>query len=126
MNESYKQLLVKKERDMKQTLLRVACVIPTVVCAAFTLLTGQIVMFIFLIVCGVLDYFVFQWTDIEYEYLYVDREISIDKILAKTRRKKIATIEKDKIEIMEPEKSHKLDYSRNKKENQTAYSAAKE
>lgn len=126
MNESYKELLVKKERDMKQTLLRVACVIPTVVCAAFTLLMGQIVMFIFLIVCGVLDYFVFQWTDIEYEYLYVDREISIDKILAKTRRKKIATIETDKIEIMAPEKSHQLDSYRNREVKTADYSAGKD
>ena len=114
MNESYKELLVKKERDMKQTLLRVACVIPTVVCAAFTLLTGQIVMFIFLIVCGVLDYFVFQWTDIEYEYLYLDKEITVDKIMAKTRRKRVAQIDVNKIEIIAPEKSHQLDSYRNR------------
>ena len=41
-----------------------------------------------------------QWTDIEYEYLYLDKEITIDKIMAKTRRKRVLSISVDKIEIL--------------------------
>ena len=51
-------------------------------------MTGNILIFIIAVAFGVLDYFVFQWTSIEYEYLYLDKEITIDKIMAKTRRKK--------------------------------------
>ena len=114
MNESYKELLVKKDKGAKETLTRVVCVVPTVLLGLLTLLTGNIICFIFVIALGVLDYFVFQWTDLEYEYLYLDKEISVDKIMAKTRRKRAATISVEKIEIMAPEKSHQLDSYRNR------------
>lgn len=114
MNESYKELLVKKDRGAKEVLLRVACLIPTILIGLLTLLTGNIVFFIIVIALGVLDYFVFQWTDIEYEYLYLDKEISVDKIMAKTRRKKLTTISVEKIEIMAPHKSYQLDSYRNR------------
>ena len=114
MNESYKELLVKKDKGAKEILTRVVCVVPTVLLGLLTLLTGNIVCFIFVIALGALDYFVFQWTDLEYEYLYLDKEISVDKIMAKTRRKRAATISVEKIEIMAPEKSHQLDSYRNR------------
>ncbi|MDE7271638.1 MAG: hypothetical protein K2N95_01075 [Lachnospiraceae bacterium] len=123
MNESYKELLVKKDKGTKETLIRVASVVPTVLIGILTLLTGNIVFFIAVIAFGVLDYFVFQWTDIEYEYLYLDKEISVDKIMAKTRRKKLTTISVEKIEIMAPEKSYQLDSYRNRQTKVTDLSA---
>lgn len=123
MNESYKELLVKKERGGKESAIRVLCIIPTVLLALLTLLTGAMYFFIAVIALGVLDYFVFQWTDIEYEYLYLDKEISVDKIMAKTRRKKVTTIDVNKIEIMAPEKSYQLDSYRNRQTKVTDLSA---
>ncbi|MDE6621024.1 MAG: hypothetical protein K2K74_11170 [Lachnospiraceae bacterium] len=123
MNESYKELLVKKDKGTKETLIRAASVVPTVLIGILTLLTGNIVFFIVVIALGVLDYFVFQWTDIEYEYLYLDKEISVDKIMAKTRRKKLMTISVEKIEIMAPEKSYQLDSYRNRQTKVTDLSA---
>ena len=73
MNESYKELLVKREKGMKEALSRAACVVLTVVAGLLTLMTGKITFFIIVVVLGVLDYFVFQWTDIEFEYLYLDK-----------------------------------------------------
>lgn len=87
------------------------------------LLTVNIVFFIAVIALGVLDYFIFQWTDIEYEYLYLDKEISVDKIMAKTRRKKLLTIDVNKVEIIAPEKSHQLDSYRNRQTKVTDLSA---
>jgi hypothetical protein len=126
MNDSYKELLVKRDKGVKENLLRAVCVIPTVLAALLTLLTGSIIVFIILIVFGVLDYFVFQWTDIEYEYLYLDKEITIDKIMAKTRRKKAATIDVNKVEIMAPANSHQLDSYRNRDCKTTDLSAGKD
>lgn len=123
MNESYKELLVKKDRGPKEILIRVACVIPTILVGLLMLLTVNIIFFIALIAFGVLDYFVFQWTDIEFEYLYLDKEISVDKIMAKTRRKKLLTIDVNKIEIIAPEKSHQLDSYRNRQTKVTDLSA---
>lgn len=123
MNESYKELLVKKDRGAKETLIRVASVIPTIFLGLFAFLSVNMIFFIIAIAFGVLDYFVFQWTDLEYEYLYLDKEISVDKIMAKTRRKKLTTISVEKIEIMAPEKSHQLDSYRNRQTKVTDVSA---
>ncbi len=123
MNENYKELLVKREKGVKEALIRAACVALTVVAGLLTLMTGKITFFIIVVVLGVLDYFVFQWTDIEFEYLYLDKEISVDKIMAKTRRKKLLTIDVNKIEIMAPEKSHQLDSYRNRQTKVTDLSA---
>lgn len=81
---------------------------------AFNTENRIVYFFIGVLLFGVLDYFVFQWTDIEYEYLYLDKEITVDKIMAKTRRKRVAQIDVNKIEIIAPEKSHQLDSYRNR------------
>ena len=54
--------------------------------------------FIAAVACGVLTYFMFQWTDIEFEYLYLDKEITVDKVMARTRRKRAAVLDVNKIE----------------------------
>lgn len=97
----------------REKAFRAASLIPTAVCGALVFM-GYASMTIPLAAFGVLDYFIFQWTDIEYEYLYLQKEISVDKIMAKTRRKNVTTIETEKIEIMAPEKSHQLDSYRNR------------
>ncbi len=114
---------MKKEKGAKEVLIRIVCVIPTILAGLFMLLTVNIIFFIAVIALGVFDYFIFQWTDIEFEYLYLDKEISVDKIMAKTRRKKLLTIDVNKIEIMAPEKSHQLDSYRNRQTKVTDLSA---
>ena len=123
MNDSSKELLVSKEQGVKDKLIRVVSIIPTVLAGLLTLLTGNILIFIIAVAFGVLDYFVFQWTSIEYEYLYLDKEITIDKIMAKTRRKRVLTIDVNKIEILAPEKSYQLDSYRNRQVKAIDYSA---
>ena len=41
MNESYKELMVKKESGLKEKLLRVVSLIPTIFLGFLTLLTGN-------------------------------------------------------------------------------------
>ena len=53
--------------------------------------------------------FVADMWNLEYEYLYLDREISIDKILSKQKRKKVRTLELSKMEFICPKNSHQLD-----------------
>ncbi len=105
MNESYKELLLKREKGVKEALIRAACVALTVVAGLLTLMTGKITFFIIVVVLGVLDYFVFQWTDIEFEYLYLDKELVVDKVMAKSRRKRVATYTLERMEILAPVKS---------------------
>lgn len=76
MNESYKELMVKRERGIKETVMRIVCIVPTVLLVLLAF-TGSPVIFIAAVACGVLTYFMFQWTDIEFEYLYLDKEITV-------------------------------------------------
>ncbi len=71
-------------------------------------------MVIVAVAAGVGAYFVTMNSSIEYEYLYLDKEITVDKIMNKTKRKKVAVYELDKIEIMAPIKSYHLDDYKNR------------
>ncbi len=122
MNESYKELLVKRERGVKEAVMRIACIVPTVLLVLLAF-TGNLIIFIAAVACGVLTYFVFQWTDIEFEYLYLDKEITVDKVMAKTRRKRAAVLDVNKIEIMAPENSDQLVYYKNRQVKITDLSA---
>ena len=73
-------------------------------------------------VSGVLSYFMSLECNVEYEYLYVDREISIDKISGQKRRKTIEKLNTEKIEILAPVKSWHLDEYKNRELKQKDYS----
>ena len=113
MNDSYKELLVKRERGGQGTVMRIVCVVPTVLLALLTL-SGNLIVFIATVALGIFDYFVFQWTDVEFEYLYLDKEITVDKVMAKTRRKRAAVLDVNTIEIMAPQNSGQLTYYKNR------------
>ena len=70
-----------------------------------------------LILCigaGVLYYFLTLNANIEFEYQYCEREITVDKILNKSRRKNVAKYDVNKIEAMAPSRSYHLDEFKNK------------
>ena len=46
--------------------------------------------------------------DLEYEYLYVGGDIDIDKIMAKRKRKRVASFQKENLVIMAPTGSSHL------------------
>ncbi|MGN0131313.1 MAG: hypothetical protein ACI4AA_02605 [Lachnospiraceae bacterium] len=45
----------------------------------------------------------------EYEYLYLDKELSVDKIKNQSKRKKVAVYNLTTMEVMAPRGSHRLD-----------------
>lgn len=122
MNDSYKELLVKRERGIQGTIMRIVCVVPTVL-LALLMFSGSLIVFIAVVALGIFDYFVFQWTDIEFEYLYLDKEITVDKVMARTRRKRAAVLDVNKIEIMAPQNSSQLAYYKNRQVKITDLSA---
>lgn len=78
---------------------------------------------IFAIASGVAFYFVSLNASIEFEYQYCDREITVDKIMNKSRRKNIGKYEVEKIEAMAPSRSYHLDQYKNKTYKVLDYSA---
>lgn len=108
MSESYVECLVKSDANIFLKLIKYVLIMLTVVLAIFTILGYGIAMIV-AVVTGFGAYLMHLRTNIEYEYLYLDKEIAIDKIMAKTKRKKVGTFEVDRMEILAPINSHQLD-----------------
>lgn len=121
MSESYVECLVARKSSTLMTFLKILLIMLTVVFVIIGIpfIPGLLVA----IVTGVGAYFAYMNADIEYEYLYVDRELSIDKVMAKSKRKKVGNYQIDQMEIMAPLNSHRLDSYRNRNTKTLDYSS---
>ena len=121
MNETYVECLVARKSSGIMSFLKILLIMLTVV----FVLVGMVFVpgLLVAIVTGIGAYFAYMNADVEYEYLYLDKEITVDKIMAKTRRKRVLTIDVNKIEILAPEKSYQLDSYRNRQVKATDFSA---
>jgi len=108
MNDAYIECLVKTKEKGKWKFLKVLLIMLTAVFILLSLM-GVVLLFVFAIVTGVGIYFVNLQTDVEYEYLYLDKELTIDKIMAKTKRKRMGVYKLDRMEVFAPVKSYHLD-----------------
>lgn len=124
MNETYVECLVKKKTPSYMRFLRILLIVLTV----FFVLVGLLLLPALLIgiVLGVAAYFMYLNSDLEYEYLYIDKELTVDKIMAKTKRKRVAVFSLDKMEIVAPVKSWHLDNYKNRSDKTTDYSSGEE
>lgn len=108
MSNLYIELLVKKEKKSAILLLRYVFIGLTISFALVGIMFQPLALFIALIMAGA-AYIILMRTDLEYEYLYIDKELSIDKIMAKSKRKKVLTLDISRMEVMAPLQSHQLD-----------------
>ncbi|MDY5020970.1 MAG: DUF6106 family protein [Blautia sp.] len=113
MSDLYSELLVKKEKTMKDNLIKVGAIGFT----ALLVLAGLFIHPLALlpaIILGVVSYlFIIPKTDLEYEYLFVNGEMDIDMIMAKSKRKKAGSFRLSETDIVAPMDSHRLDYYKN-------------
>ena len=112
MNDTYVEVMVDRKTSPMLGIAKGGLYALAIVCLLATVVVSGI-FFVGAIVFCVIAYFVVPMFDIEYEYLYLDKEISIDRIYGKSRRKRLATYEVDRMEIMAPIKSYHLDEYRN-------------
>lgn len=111
-SETYVECLVARKPTFIKNFIKNLLIVLTIV---FCLIGfGFALSFLAAIVTGIGAYFAYMNADIEYEYLYLDKEISIDKILAKSRRKKLDAYDIERLEIIAPINSHQLDSFRNR------------
>ena len=80
MSESYVEILVKREKKMLYSLVRGVGIALSVVLLLLGL-TGNLIILAAGIVVAVLTYFIWLNTDVEYEYLYLDKEITASSYL---------------------------------------------
>lgn len=105
MSDVFKEQLIKKEKNSKDNLIKIGVVAGAIV--LFLVLSAfsgnQVVNALFpFIFLGLLAgaYALFTIMNVEYEYIYTNGELDIDKITNKSRRKRIFSSDIRAIEII--------------------------
>lgn len=122
MSEAYIECLVKAKPSMLGKFFKVLLYVLTAMLLILMFLTMNMLLFILAIAAGVGAYFVGMYTDLEYEYLYLDKELTIDKVMGKTKRKRVAVYQLERMEVFAPIKSYHLDNFRNRQTKDKDYS----
>ncbi|MCR5507342.1 MAG: DUF6106 family protein [Lachnospiraceae bacterium] len=122
MNESYVECMVARKDIPFLGVLKYIIYIFTGVSLIATM-AWSFVFVVPLAAFAALVWLVVPNFELEYEYLYIDREISIDKIMSKQKRKKIRTIKLSAMEFMCPSSSHQLDQYRSRNVKTSDYSS---
>lgn len=122
MSENYVECLVKAKGSVIFLILKWVLYLLTALCAASLFIGTGVIGMLLAMAAGFGGYYVGTLGDIEYEYLYLDKELVVDKVMAKTRRKRVATYSMDRVEIFAPIKSYRLDNYRNRQTKDKDYS----
>ena len=106
MNDFYTEQLVKRKATGKTILAKAGLILLTL----FSLVFVMKVPFAFIlpIILIAVDVYLFRNMDVEYEYLFVNGELDIDKIMAKSRRKRIFSTGIEELELLAPTGSSEL------------------
>lgn len=116
MSDLYTEVIVKKKETTADMIKKVALIAGTVLSAAAFLFTKLgLIAVVLLIAFVAADYFLLPSLNVEYEYLYVNGDLDVDKIMSKQKRKRVYSMDIKTLEILAPSDSHALDsYNRNK------------
>ena len=106
MSDFYTEQLVKRKASMGTMVAKAALIALTVVSLlSFFLFPLGILFFGIMIVA---DIFLFRQLDLEFEYLYVNGDLDIDKIMAKQKRKRVFQTNVSELEVIAPTGSAEL------------------
>lgn len=107
MNDTYVELLVKRPQNNLLNFVRCFLTVGGIALILVGLIS-QLLITLAGILVEVAVYFVARNLHIEYEYLYLDKELSIDVIKNQTSRKKLATYNAANLTIMAPKGAKRL------------------
>lgn len=110
MSDLYQEHLVKKEKTPKDSVMKFGMIGLTAVLAAAGIFITPLALLAALVLGLVAYFIVIPKTDLEFEYLFVNGELDIDKIMAKSKRKKAKTLNIQEADLIAPVNSHKMDY----------------
>ncbi len=97
-------------RASNVTLMRFLKILCIFLVAGFLILSILFPLAFFVVVAaGIGVWFFGLRAVVEFEYAYIDKELTVDKIFNKSRRKRVAVYEIDKMEVFAPIGSHRLD-----------------
>ena len=125
MNEMYYEILVARKKDTKLQMWQIVTALLAAV-SAVAVLVGFIYGILLTPIFGAMCYFLMLRNRVEFEYLYVDKELQIDRITNQSKRKKMETIDLNQLEVLAPIRSHELDNYRKRGGAALDYSSGEE
>lgn len=113
MNDFYTEQLIKKQPNSKDTMKK-AGLIALAVASVFLVF---IIPFGIIIPVAVIAFvcMMFLRMDVEYEYLFVNGDLDVDKIMHKAKRKRVFSANVKEMELLAPAGNAKLGEFRNAK-----------
>ncbi len=108
MNDAVEELLVVRKPRTKEQIIKILLIV-LIVLTAVAALFYNFYLIIGTIAAAVGAYFAFHRTNAEYEYDYINGELDVDIIYAKSSRKHLLTLDMKEIECVAPQGSHALD-----------------
>ncbi len=124
MENTFVECMTRSKNVASMRFLKILCIMLAV--GFFFIGTVYWIAFIIAIAAGVGAWFASLNASIEFEYQYLDKELGVDKILNKSRRKHVGTYDLGKMEIFAPINSHHLDEYKNRELKTLDYAAAAE
>lgn len=106
MNDFYTEQLVKRKVTGKVILAKIGLIILTLL--SLVLLLKVPFAFILTAVLIAVDIYFFRNMDLEYEYLFVNGELDVDKITARSKRKTVFSTNLEELELLAPTGSSEL------------------
>lgn len=110
MSDLYTEVIVKRKPrpiDMVERILLIAGTVISVL--LFLTTTLGIIALLLTAAFAAADFFLLPGLDVEFEYLYVNGELDVDKIMSKQKRKRVYSANIREMEILAPSDSHVLD-----------------
>ena len=86
MSDLYTEVLVKKQQTGKDKAIKGVLIFFTVLFAAAGIMMNPLILLLALVL-GIVDYIFIPKLSVEFEYLYVNGELDIDRIYSQSRRK---------------------------------------
>lgn len=113
MSDFYTEQLIKKQPNTKDTLKKVGLIVLAIasVLVVFVFPFGILIPIVVIALVVIL----FTRLDVEYEYLYVNGDLDIDKIMHKSKRKRVFSTNVKEMELLAPVGDYHLDQYRNAK-----------
>lgn len=125
MNETYYEIMVAKKTSPVMKFAQILTAVLAVI-FALSMFLGAIWGIVLAAVFGVASHFLSLYSSVEYEYLYIDKELQIDRILAKSKRKRMETLDLNELVVLAPLHSHEVDYYRKQDVKRGDYSSGDE
>ena len=107
MNDSFIELLVPRKTRAQDILIRCLLIAVTAALALATFMNP--ILMVLLVGAIAADYFLLPRLSVEYEYAYVNGELDVDAVYARSSRKHLASYDLRNVECIAPVNSHELD-----------------